>query len=74
MSPKLCLYQEVCQHYKTGDSKPNNHHVRATIPCKYWLAMDCGKIGELSVLQEFTTGDVMACNIEKRKRLRRATD
>jgi len=67
---KLCIYQELCNHYTNG-SKRKVHHIRITEPCSHWLAMDCKKIEELIVLREFTTGEVTACSTAKHESLMR---
>ena len=69
MSAPVCLYQEVCRHYKTGDNKPKNHDVRNKYPCKQWLAMDCEKMWLLVELQEFATGEIVSCEVAKVRRL-----
>ncbi len=70
MSAKLCIAQEICQHY-TDNSKSKVHHIRITNPCQHWVSMDCEKMLLLAELQEWTTGEVMVCNIEKGRRIRR---
>ena len=69
---KCCFIQEICQHYLTGDNKPNNHDVRNKYPCKRWLAMDCEKMPLLAELGEYATGTVMMCDLAKIKRIREA--
>ena len=71
MSLRLCLVQDVCGHFATGDNRPHNHQVRVTIPCQRWMAMDCEKLPLLAELQEFTTGQIFACNIEKIRKIKR---
>jgi len=66
---KLCLYQELCRHYN-NNTKRRVHHIRITEVCKHWLASDCEKIDELMVLQEYITGQPVACNVEKIKRIK----
>ena len=70
MSAKLCSQQELCRHY-TDSSKRKVHHIRITNPCKHWLALDCEKMLILAELQEFTTGEIMACEIAKINRIKK---
>ena len=67
MSESNCVYAEVCIHYTNG-SKRKSHHIRITNVCKHFLAMDCGKNEELLILQEYTTGQPVACDISKHRR------
>ena len=69
MSAKLCSEQEFCRHYTDG-SKRRSHHIRIINPCNHWLAMDCEKMMLLAELQEFTTGEIIACDIAKVYRLK----
>lgn len=66
---RLCPYQELCINY-TNNTKRRSHHIRITDPCKHWLLFDCEKIDELMVLQEYITGQPVACNIGKVKRIK----
>ena len=69
MSSPLCSQQEFCRHFTDG-SKRKVHHIRITNPCRHWLELDCEKMMLLVELQEFTTGEVMACPIEKHNRIK----
>ena len=71
MSLPKCPMQEICQHYTTGDNKPKNNDVRHKISCYKWITMECEKIGILAELQEYATGEVMACNLEKIRKIKR---
>ena len=66
----MCLVQEICRHYTNGINK-RGHYPRVTTPCTRWLLMDCEKIGELSILQEYATGEVMACEVAKIRRIKK---
>jgi len=68
---QFCFCQELCSHYNVGDNKPPNHDVRTKYPCRHWLAMDCEKIFALAELQEYCTGQPMACKIDKIHRLKK---
>ncbi len=70
MSLFLCPIQDLCQHFITGDNKPPNHNVRIKHPCFKWVSMECPIIDTLATVQEFATGELMACNIQKIKRLK----
>ena len=70
MSLLLCPIQELCRHYTNG-TKRKVHHIRISDPCNRWVAMDCSQIGILAQLQEYATGEVMACSLEKVRRLKR---
>ena len=35
------------------------------MPCKHWLAMDCEKMSAVLDVYTFTTGRVVACNVQK---------
>ena len=61
-----CYLSGQCPHYKSGDNKPPNEHVRSTIPCVKFLDMSC----EMSVSVRLFFGEEIACNIDKMKRLK----
>ena len=65
---KICLCQESCIHYRTGDNKPPNHHLRMFIPCKLWMKYTCKVIQELLVIQEYATGEPDVCPVTAGKR------
>lgn len=70
----LCPMQELCIHFTNG-TKRKVHHIRISEPCKKWLDYSCEKIWALSELQEYCTGQPVACNMEKVNAVkRRATE
>jgi len=71
MIKNLCHLQEICQHFITSDNKPKNHDVRSKFPCQHWLAMDCEKMMLLIELNTFATGEIVSCNIEKIRRIKK---
>ena len=68
---KHCFVQDICQHYTTGDNKLKGHDTRHHLSCYKWITMECEKIGALAELQEYATGKVMACDIEKIRKIKR---
>ena len=71
MSSELCPVQDVCIHYKITSRFPPNNDVRNKFPCYKWITMECSKMGALAELQEYATNEVMACNIEKIRKIKR---
>jgi len=65
----MCPLQEICQHY-SNNTKRRNHDIRLKNPCIHWLAFDCEKMSEVLVVNEFCTGRVTACDLEKMRRLK----
>ena len=68
---KICLVQDLCRHFKSGDRKPPNHHVRETIPCVHWIALDCEKIQSLVEVYQYATGEEIACDLKKIQRIKK---
>jgi len=66
-----CLHSEYCRHYATGDSRPKNHQVRMTIPCKRYIAMDCEMMVEVMTMETFCMGKVQACDLEKVRKVKK---
>ena len=56
-----CYLSGCCPHYKSGDNKPPNEHVRSTIPCVKFLDMSC----EMCLAVRLFFGEEIACNINK---------
>ena len=61
---KVCIVQASCIHYSSGTSS-RDHYTRDHVPCKHWLAMDCEKMSAVLDVYTFTTGRVVACNVQK---------
>ena len=66
---KICPLQDVCKHFKSGDTKPPNHHVRATIPCTHWIILDCEKMMPLVEVYQWASGEIFACELAKRAKI-----
>ena len=68
---KVCMYQEFCIHYTNG-TKRKVHHIRISEPCNLWMKYSCKVMGELLIIQEYTTGKPDVCPVstgEKRKKV-----
>ena len=63
---KLCPIQELCPKYTNG-TKRKVHHIRLVETCKSYLDLSC----EMGMrLQVWITGEPIACDIDKVKRLK----
>jgi len=64
---KICPVQYNCPHFETGDNKPPNEHVRNTIPCTKFINDICPLPTDIRLF----FGETIACDINKRRLLRR---
>lgn len=68
MAPRNCYLSYKCPHYSSGDNKPPNEHVRATVACTKYISDEC----DMSMHIRLFFGEEIACNIEERKMKRNA--
>jgi len=66
MKQVTCQWQENCRHYKTGNNNPPNQHVRETVVCNHYLAMDCIVMPEILKCEEYCLDKISVCDISKR--------
>ena len=62
-----CYVSGECPHYLSGDSKPPNHHVRVTVPCRTFLE-GC----QMDVDIRLFFGETVACEIDKIRKIKKA--
>ncbi len=65
---RLCLLQDLCLEYTTGDNKPKNNDVRDKVPCEGWVTMSCDAY--VTIYYKLK-GEYPNCNIEKIRRLKK---
>jgi len=62
---KNCQIADNCPDYTTGDNRPPNHHVRATVPCVEFLKGTCHIAALIQWKIEGSKG--ISCPLDKRE-------